>query len=116
MQAAECVDTLQSVLEQLPELKQPTVPPPLSLTLNFIEGASPADALRFAQRLVHAYPSNVWSQALLMGLLDGGLRTKYKQMVSDNGRWWCFDKPNKPSVFFMSSIYSVQFIVITVYL
>lgn len=83
-QAAECVDTLQSVLEQLPELKQPTVPPPLSLTLNFIEGASPADALRFAQRLVHAYPSNVWSQALLMGLLDGGLRTKYKQMVSDN--------------------------------
>ena len=51
-----------------------------------------------------------------MGLLDGGLRTKYKQMVSDNGRWWCFDKPNKPSVFFMSSIYSVQFIVITVYL
>ena len=25
MQAAECVDTLQSVLEQLPDLNQPTV-------------------------------------------------------------------------------------------
>ena len=61
-------------------------PPPISLTLSFIKGASSSDALRFAQRLVHAYPCDVWSQAVLTSLLDSSLRTKYQQVVVDNGR------------------------------
>ena len=66
-------------------------PLPLPLMLHALKrsGADKATLRAAVQKLVHAYPTDVWTLAMLISLLEQAqdLKVKYRQLVTLHSEW-----------------------------
>lgn len=88
-QASECVETLTSVLKELPEHGHPAqvgwrhcslypmadllsnlYPHQSPLALHLLKDSSPSKALLCVQKLIHCNPTDVWALAALVYFLE----------------------------------------------